>query len=187
MGSNFNVGSFNAIDTAEDTKNKKTTKSSGGNEDLKKKLILLGVVILGGVIILALIMFVVSVFMPKSYTYDQIEKIMTSAAENYFADYPNKLPQTESERVDIDVDILASGEYMKPMIEYTGENLSCTGFVSVQTNGDDYLYIPRLDCGEEYITQPLYEAITKNVVDSGYGLYETRDGYVFRGEDVNNY
>ena len=132
-------------------------------------------------------MFLVSVFMPKSYTYDQIEKIMTSAAENYFADYPNKLPQTESERVDIDVDILASGEYMKPMIEYTGENLSCTGFVSVQTNGDDYLYIPRLDCGEEYITQPLYEAITKNVVDSGYGLYETRDGYVFRGEDVNNY
>lgn len=185
MGSNFNVGSFNAIDTNEDTTKK--SKSSGGNDDLRKKLIFLAAIIIGGVVIIAIIMFAVSVLFPKAYTYDEIEKIMTSAAEAYFEDHPNRLPQSDSERVDIDTEILASGEYMKPMIEYTGENLSCSGYVSVQTNGDNYLYIPRLDCGEEYVTQPLYEAVTKNVVDSGYGLYETNDGYVFRGEDVNNY
>ena len=37
MGSNFNVGSFNAINTDEENKTKKTNK--GGNDDLKKKLI----------------------------------------------------------------------------------------------------------------------------------------------------
>ena len=48
MGSNFNVGSFNAINTDEENKTKKTNK--GGNDDLKKKLIFLGAIILGGVL-----------------------------------------------------------------------------------------------------------------------------------------
>ena len=52
---------------------------------------------------------------------------MTSAAENYFEDHPKRLPTTESQRVEIDVDTLVASEYMKEMVTYTGEELSCSG------------------------------------------------------------
>ncbi len=183
MGSSFKIGSFNAIDTNEEKKSSK----NGGNDDLKKKLLMLGAIILVGAVVIGIVLFLVSAFSNKTYSYDQIEKVMTSAAENYFEDHPNRLPQNENQRVEIDVDTLVASEYMKPMTEYTGEELSCTGSVAVQTNGDGYLYIPRLDCGESYITQTLREAITKDVVSEGYGLYEVGDTYVYRGENVNNY
>lgn len=183
MGTNFNVGSFNAINTNE-TKDKKTSSSHSVNDDLKKRLLIFGGVIVIGVVLIAVVLLL---FSNKTYSYDDIEKIMTNAAEAYFEDHPKRLPATESHRVEIDVETLAASEYMKEMVEYTGEGKSCSGTVTVQTNGDGYLYIPRLDCGEDYITQSLKEVVTKDVVTEGYGLYEVGNAYVYRGETVNNY
>ena len=142
MGSNFNVGSFNAINTDEENKTKKTNK--GGNEDLKKKLIFLGAIILGGVLVLFLVLFLLSFLVQKSYSYDEIEDIMRNAAVQYFKDNSNKLPENENQIVEIDASTLSSYEYMDPLSEYTKEGVTCTGKVSVQTNGSDYLYIPKL-------------------------------------------
>lgn len=186
MGTNFNVGSFNAINTDIENKPKKNN-SKGSNDDFKKKLLVLGGVILGGAIILFLVLFLISTFFPKSYSYDEIENIMKNAAVNYFEDHPKKLPASLNQMVEIDVETLAASEYMKEMIEYTGEELFCSGKVSVQTNGDDYLYVPHLECGDDYITQSLKEVVLKNVTTTGYGLYQDGDNYVYRGEDVNNY
>lgn len=183
MGTNFNVGSFNAINTNE-TKDKKPSSSHSVNDDLKKRLLIFGGVIVIGVVLIAVVLLL---FSNKTYSYDDIEKIMTNAAEAYFEDHPKRLPATESHRVEIDVETLAASEYMKEMVEYTGEEKSCSGTVTVQTNGDGYLYIPRLDCGEDYITQSLKEVVTKDVVTEGYGLYEVGNAYVYRGETVNNY
>ena len=185
MGSNFNVGSFNAINTDEENKTKKTNK--GGNEDLKKKLIFLGAIILGGVLVLFLVLFLLSFLVQKSYSYDEIEDIMRNAAVQYFKDNSNKLPENENQIVEIDASTLSSYEYMDPLSEYTKEGVSCTGKVSVQTNGSDYLYIPKLECGDAYTTTSLKEAVTKNVVTEGYGLYQVGDSYVYRGELVDNY
>ena len=186
MGSNFNIGSLNTINMNEEKK-KKSNSSKGSNDELKKKLLVLGGIILGGAVVLFLVLFLLSSIIQKNYTYDEIEQIMKNAAIAYFEDNPDKLPSLENERVEITADILASSEYMKEMIEYTGENQTCTGKVSVQTNGDEYLYIPKLECGEEYTTQTLNEVVTKNIITEGYGLYQVGDSYVYRGEEVNNY
>lgn len=184
MGTNFNVGSFNAINTNEEKKQKPSDKSHNFNTDLGKKLLIFGGVIIIGV---ALIAVVLLLFSNKTYTYDDIEKIMTSAAESYFSDHPKRLPTTETQRVEIDVDTLVASEYMKEMVTYTGEEVSCSGKVTVQTNGDGYLYVPNLDCGKSYVTRSLKEVVTNKVVTEGYGLYEVGDSYVYRGENVNNY
>ena len=186
MATNFNVGSFNAIDTNE-TKKSKSSGSGGSNNELRKKLVLFTGIILGAVVVIALVIFLLSIFMIPTYTYDDIENIMVNAAESYFEDHPKRLPQSENQRVEIDVDTLVASEYMDEMIEYTGEDISCEGQVTVQTNGDGYMYIPRLDCGDDYVTRSLTEVLTSNVVSEGYGLYEVDDTYVYRGEDVNNY
>ena len=184
MGTNFKIGSFNAIDT---TDAKKSTNSSKGNDDFRKRLLLFGGIILVGIIVLFLLLFLISIFFKKTYSYDDVEAIMVTAAEDYFKDHPKRLPQSENQRVEIDVDTLVASEYMDEMIEYTGEDISCEGQVTVQTNGDGYMYIPRLDCGDDYVTRSLTEVLTSNVVSEGYGLYEVDDTYVYRGEDVNNY
>ena len=185
MGTNFNVGSMNAINTNPETK--KSSKKDDKNNDLKKKLLLFGGIIVGGFLLLFLVMFLVSAFSTKQYSYDDMEEIMKKAAVQYFKANKDKLPANENQMVEIDVATLAANEYMKEMVEYTGEELTCTGKVSVQTNGEDYLYVPHLDCGEEYVTQPFYKVVTEKTVTQGYGLYESNGSYVFRGEEVNNY
>ena len=184
MGSNFNVGSFNAINTDEE---KKSSSHKGSDNELKKKLLFLGVIIVAGVLVLFLILFLVSSFVQKNYSYDDIEEIMRDAAVQYFKDNSSKLPENENQRVEIDASTLASYEYMKPLSEYTKDGVSCSGKVSVQTNGSDYLYIPTLECGDAYTTKSLKDAITLQVVTQGYGLYQVGDSYIYRGELVDNY
>ena len=68
----------------------------------------------------------------------------------------------------------------------TPKGVSCTGKVIVTKNGDEYLYSPILNCGEEYQSKRLYEVVTdrSNIVISGEGLYAKEDGYIFKGENV---
>ncbi len=184
MGTNFNVGSYNNINTDENKEKKIQNKSHGSSDELKKRLLIFGVVIIVGVVLIAVVL---SLFSHKTYTYDGIERIMVNAAESYFKAHPKRLPATEMQRIEIDVDTLASSGYMKDMTEYTGEGVSCSGKVVVQMSGDEFLYSPMLDCGKDYTTRTLKEMITNNVVTQGYGLYKVGDTYIYRGEDVNNY
>lgn len=184
MGTNFNVGSFNAINTNETKEKKEPSNFNSSGDDLKKKLLLFGGIIIVAVVVIAVVLLL---FSKKTYTYDEIEKIMTDAAEEYFKDHSKRLPVTEMQRVEIDVDTLVASEYMKEMVKYTGKEISCSGKVAVQTNGDGYLYIPQLNCGEDYVTQSLKEVVIKDVVTEGYGLYQAGNGYVYRGETVDNY
>mgnify|MGYP006069320243 CR=1 FL=1 len=185
MGSSFKIGSFNAIDT-NDEKNPKSN-NHGANDELKKKLLVFAGIILAVVIILFLVLYLFSLFTNKTYSYDEIEEVMIQAAESYFEDHSDRLPDSENQRVEIDVETLSSSEYMNPMSEYTGDALSCTGKVSVQMNGEDYLYTPQLDCGDDYVTESLKDVLIKDVVTDGYGLYQVGNSYVYRGEDVDNY
>ena len=165
----------------------KPSKKSG-DDDMKKRLFLLMGIIVGGVIILLFILWIVSLLSPKNYSYDDIEAIMTDAAKSYFADYPNYLPANDGDIVEINAVNLVAAEKMKDLSEYRSD-VACAGTVQVQKAGNDYLYVPYLNCGDSYYSIELYnKVLTDNpATTSGEGLYDYNNSHVFRGENVNNY
>ena len=129
------------------TSNKKASTSVINNE-LKGFLIKIAVIIIGGIILLFVVLGLASLG-GKTYSYERIEEIMTTAAENYFADYPESLPKTELQVVEVETPTLVQNGYMKDLSEYTKKGVSCTGKVSVSKSGNDYVYTPNLNCGED--------------------------------------
>ena len=195
MGSNFNINVKPAEKDDEEldeeieeelTEEKEIKKEQN---DAKSKMIKLMIIIMVLFFGLLIILWLVSVIMPKSYTYEQVEELLQKAAMEYFADYPENLPKGEGQGVEIDYTNLVAAGKMKDLSNYVGEGKVCSGVVQVQKSGDDYLYTPYLNCGEDYTTMELYKAvINQGTVGKGqYGLYTMNGEYVYRGEKVNNY
>lgn len=174
-------------DTDDDEDKKSSPKKSSGNSDFKLFLMKLAFIIVGIIVLLFVVLSIASG--GNRYSYEKIEKIMTNAAKSYFADYPENLPKTESQIVEVETSTLVQAGKMKDLNEYTKKGVVCTGKVSVAKNGNDYTYTPDLNCGESYRSKTLANAIIDDspVTTSGYGLYKLDDYYVFRGENVNNY
>ena len=164
-------------------------KSSGAGDDAKKKMFKFMGIIVGITLILLLLLFIISLFTHKSYSYDQIEKILVNAATSYFKDYPASLPKQDGDIVEIDSSNLVVAGKMKDLSEYTKKGVVCSAKVQVEKAGSDYLYIPFLNCGDNYSTVLFSQKIkTDNpTVTSGYGLYANGGTYTFRGEGLNNY
>lgn len=174
-------------DTDDDEDKKSSPKKSSGNSDFKLFLMKLAFIIVGIIVLLFVVLSIASG--GNRYSYEKIEKIMTNAAKSYFADYPENLPKTESQIVEVETPTLVQAGKMKDLNEYTKKGVVCTGKVSVAKTGNDYTYTPDLNCGESYRSKTLANAIIDDspVTTSGYGLYKLDDYYVFRGENVNNY
>lgn len=174
-------------DEDEEEDKKSSPKKSSGNSDFKLFLMKLAFIIVGIIVLLFVVLSIASG--GNRYSYEKIEKIMTNAAKSYFADYPENLPKTESQIVEVETPTLVQAGKMKDLNEYTKKGVVCTGKVSVAKNGNDYTYTPDLNCGESYRSKTLANAIMDDspVTTSGYGLYKLDDYYVFRGENVNNY
>ncbi len=165
-----------------------SSSNSGGNDNEERakliKLLVIGIlVVVGGIL---LITFVTSLG-GGNKTYEEIEVIMTNAAESYFAAHPENLPQRDGGSQTVDVSVLVAEGHMKDLVKYT--DALCTGTVKVQKAGTSYIYVPYLNCGDSYSTEELYDVIRDDnqIVSSGYGLYSKEGNYVFRGEQVNNY
>ena len=120
-------------------------------------------------------------------SYAEVEAIMKEAAIKYYADTENKatLPE-EGEDTSVGDTVLSDGGYMKPLNKLM-KNKKCTGKVTVTKEGVNYIYASYLNCGKQYKTIEFYNKLEENVVDSDDGLYEDGNGYVFRGENPNNY
>lgn len=159
------------------------------NDDLKKRLVKLMIIIGGGMLCLLLILFLISALFTKSYTYESVEEVMKNAAMNYFEEHKENLPKDETTTVEVQVTTLVADGKMKNLDDYLGKDCGCTGRVEVKMSGENYVYIPYLTCGDKYATKFLAGEVTKdeNLVATGYGLYLANDGYVFKGETVNNY
>ncbi len=162
-------------------------KKNINNDEFKKKMKKMAIYIMGGFVILMVILAIMSLFTKKNYSYDEVENILKSSAINYFADHKKNLPVNANQIVEITDKTLTSSEYMKSLDEYLKSGVSCSGKVVVRKVDNNYSYTPYLDCGSSYSSKPLYTALTKKVVTSGDGIYKTNNGYVFRGENVNNY
>lgn len=177
------------LDELEDDYEEETSSSSSSsnNNDEKKKMIkmmvILIAIVIGGILLL---MFITSLG-GGSKSYEEIEEIMVSAAESYFADHPENLPKKDGGTQTVDVSVLVAEERMKDLSKYTDS--ICTGTVKVEKSGSTYLYVPKLNCGEYYVSQELHDKVRddNDIVSSGYGLYNKGGNYVFRGENVNNY
>ena len=170
----------------DDDDDKRTVSSDSA---AKSKMFKFMGIILAITILLLIILFVISSLKPKVYEYDSIEKILKDAAVSYFKDFPESLPQNEGSIIEIDSSNLVAAGKMKELSEYTKEGVVCSGTVQVELAGDDYLYTPYLNCGENYATTELYKKLTdgNNIVTTGYGLYASGGSYVYKGEDVKNY
>lgn len=145
-------------------------------------------ILLGLLLVFIVIIIIVSLAGNSKVSYEQLENIMTRAAENYAKS--NSLYKEEElyGNKEIKVSTLIEKGYMKPMVKYLGEGVTCDASVIVYKNLDRYTYIPKLKCSDDYKTVSLKDAIIdNNVVSEGSGLYEMEDKYVYRGEYVDNY
>ena len=195
MGINFNVVQKpkkkdddlldeDELDLEEDTKSK-----SKGLDPKKRMIRFMGIIVVIFIIFIIILLVVSSSSNKnKSYSYSEVEKIMKNAAISYFKDNPDSLPSEEEDIVEIDASNLVAGEYMSDLSEYISEE-ACSGTVQVEKTSSGYLYTPYLSCGDSYTTIELANKILENeeIVTEGYGLYSTKYGHIYRGENLNNY
>ncbi|MBQ7104813.1 MAG: hypothetical protein IJN90_03050 [Bacilli bacterium] len=177
-----------------------------------KKIIIMGGMVLGIIVIFIIAIFVVSLSSGGKLSFEKIEKKLVSAAESYYEDNEDALPEKVGKSAEIDSDELVSGGYIKDLSEFTDEDVVCSGKVIVGKTESGYDYVASLDCGEDYKTEFLADKlIEEDVVTSGEGLYKMEDvveygttlgmdedgydlstnelmtGYIYRGEDPDNY
>ena len=145
-------------------------------------LILIIVILFGGA-------FIYNKFFYKR-SYSEIENIMVDASKKYYSENKDELSDTLNSTVNISADALASSGNMKQLSEYLkDDSVSCNGQVNVTNLGKDYRYTSVLDCGDKYKTKTLIDYLKNNVavVESGNGLYNLNNEFVYRGDKVNNY
>lgn len=154
----------------------------------KKKMIIIGGSIIGLIVLILLITFLISIFKPKYYEYEELEDEIVIQTKEYYKLNPTMLPISDGEH-HLSYDSLVSAELIKPLSEILKNGNNCTVDILVTKYGDNFSYIPYLTCPGEYETKELYKAIIDNnqIVTEGKGLYNENDEYVFKGEIENNY
>lgn len=164
-----------------------TSKNSGSSDSFKKKMMRNLFIIVIITFIIVILLFIFSSMGGKK-SYSEIEDIMIKSAEKYYTENQTLLPKTTGGIVEVSAKKLANLNYMRDLERYQ-KKANCTGKVVVENNDDHYIYVPYLDCGDDYKTTELYRKITdsKNIVITGGGLYSGNGEYVFRGENINNY
>ena len=164
-----------------------TTKPVKDNRDMKKKLMRIMLIVVGVLVLLLVFILIISLFSNDTKTYEEIEEDLKNAAMEYYEVQSGLLPEEEGETVTVRASALADAGYMKPLSELR-EGESCSGRVEVTKIGDNMVYTPYLDCGDNYTTKELYNAvIEQGIVTSGNGLYDMNGEKVYRGDTVNNY
>lgn len=156
-----------------------------GKIDAKYRIFVFGGII---IVLFVLVIAVASIFTNTKHSYANIEQKMKNAAQSYYKDRGQLLPTEDGSKVTITVEQLVEAEKIKSL-EKLKKGETCTGSVTVMNNNGYYLYLPYLDCGENYKTKTLVSTITDSskIVSSGNGLYQVNDEYIFRGEYVDNY
>ena len=128
----------------------------------------------------------------KKVSYETYETKMISALERYIND-TDKVPTEEGKQKTVKLSTLVSKGYIKSTEKLLDDD-SCDGSVSVrrngssleQNNGGFLNYTVELNC-KNHKTVHLLDKVMENLVTEESGLYKTDDGYVFKGNKVNNY
>lgn len=156
---------------------------------MSKKLIIIASAIIGVLILLLLVLWIMSLFSHKYYTYEQVEAKMVEATEKFYKNNPEILPVNDG-RSTLSYNTLVENEFIKPLNELLRDGDSCTAEMGIIKNENEYTYIPKLVCSDKYATIELADHIINNneVVTEGSGLYsDGQGGYYFKGKIDNNY
>ena len=159
---------------------------------LDKKFLILVSCLLGLPILLIIFLAIIQGCSNKTISHEKYEEKMIEAYERYLED-ENKLPKLEGEYASIKLDKLVELEYIKSPEELLKDS-NCKGSVSVRRNGASvqiteggYLnYIVNLEC-DEYKTVKLIDKLKENIVTEKSGLYVVNDGYIYKGDKINNF
>ena len=164
-----------------------TSKPVKDNKEMKKKLMRMMLIVVGILVVFLIIILIFSFLGSGNKSYEEIEQDLKNAAIEYYEVQSGLLPREEGETITVRANTLADAELMKPLSELReGEN--CSGRVEVTKVGDNIIYTPYLECGDNYTTKELYKAVLEQgIVTSGNGLYDLNGEKVYRGDDVNNY
>ena len=167
--------------------NQQNSKPVKDNREMKKKLMRIMLIVVGILVLLLIIILIFSLVTGGNKTYEEIEEDLKNAAIEYYEVQSGLLPQEEGETITVRASTLAEAGYMDPLSELR-EGESCSGRVEVTKVGDNIVYTPYLDCGDNYTTKELYKAVLEQgIVTSGNGLYDLNGEKVYRGDNVNNY
>ena len=153
--------------------------------------------VLGGIIagfaVFIILIFVVSACTKKTYTYEKLEEKMVEIAKSHYQANEKELPSEDKDSKTLTLKKMITSGYLEEVVElFDNENVKCDGNVTVTNNNGYYLYTPYLSCSglddKDYTSVFLNDKIVEdNLVESGVGLYEYGDRYVFRGETNNNF
>lgn len=154
----------------------------------QKMMKTLGIVIAGFVVFI-LVLFFISSCSGNKYTYDKLQEKMLNVAKKYYEENEKELPSQDKDTRSYTLKKMISDEKIQELTElFNDENIKCDGNVTVTNNNGHFVYTPYLTCGKDYQTTYLKNKIVENsLVESGPGLYETADEYIFRGDVKNNY
>ena len=158
-------------------------------DDRLKRIMLL---VIGGFILFIIIIALVSrCGGPRTYTVDEmtnLKQYLISVAEGYYANNPSALPN-EGESITLAFHTLVEAGRMRPLGNMIIGGEHCTGHMLIENNRGYILYLPYINCGELYRSTKLVNLLLdeENIVTYGNGLYAMNDGWIFRGEDVNNF
>lgn len=153
-------------------------------KSVDKKIIYIFGALVGIPIFLILFLVMIKGCSSGKSSFSSYENKMISSAENYFTK-KNMLPLNEGGTSTVSLsDLVSNGDISSP--EKKLKDSSCTGSVSVRNNGGYYFYTPYLEC-KDYKTVYIIDKLKEGIVTEKSGLYETSDGYVYKGKKVNNY
>ena len=156
---------------------------------MDKKIVKIIGIVVGVFILLIVILLLVSACSKKKLDYNKIQDNMILAAKSYYQTKPDNLPKEDGDTRNVKLSVLINEGYMEdPAKTYKDETLSCDGSITVTNNNGFNLYSPSLTCGKDFRTQLLKDKIIDDsLVETGIGLYEVGDQYIYRGEVTNNF
>ena len=160
----------------------------------KKTMIIVAGSVVGLIIALLLVVWLISIFRTKYFSYEEVRDKIITASESYYKTHPEMLP-TEDGKYTLQYSALVNEGFIKPLNELLKDGNDCTAEIYVYKDEDNYDYVPKLACGNNYRNVELYQKVldANPVVEFGSGLHTNtaEDGtiteYYFRGKVKNNY
>ena len=87
----------------------------------------------------------------RTYTYTELEDKMVDIAKRYYTE-KSYLPKEDGDVTEIELSTMVAKEQLGIITEITKTGKNCDGKVTIVNNSGKYLYMPYLDCDDDYST-----------------------------------
>lgn len=124
----------------------------------------------------------------RTYTYTELEDKMVDIAKKYY-NKDTYMPEEDGDITEVELSTMVASQYLGIISEITETGKNCDGKVTIANNDGKYVYMPYLECDDDYATRNIFNVLTSddNLVTEGNGLYEDGAEYIFKGDNVNNF